>query len=398
MITPANQEKELAQSIKAQALRLGFVLAGITTPDPPPHLDVFLDWLAAGRHGEMSYLASERSLLRRGDPRQIMAECRSILVLAAPYDRPLQAGESMDKRDNAAPPFGRVAAYAWGKDYHNVLGERMQALIHYIEMQAARPVASRWYTDTGPLLERELAQRAGLGWIGKNTCLINPQLGSTFLLAEILLDLVLPPDLPFSADRCGTCTRCLQACPTACILPDRTLDARRCISYLTIESREALPPDLRPLLGEWVFGCDICQQVCPWNQRYAPEQGDPAFAFQPDVALPELAQELRLSQEEFSARFKGSPIKRSRRSGYLRNTAVAAGNVLAASTGDHPLVEALRQTLLDDPDPLVRGHAAWAAGRSGSADLHQALEQAAHQEAHPYVRGEIRAARSPKVV
>ena len=385
---PADRGYQLSQSIKAKALRLGFLLAGVTTPDPPPHLDVFHNWLAAGRHGEMGYLASERSLKRRGDPRQIMAECRSILALAVPYDRPRQANAQLQ-------PAGNVAAYAWGLDYHEVITERLQELVRFIEAQAGKPVASRLYTDTGPLLERELALRAGLGWIGKNTCLINPQHGSTFLLAEILLDLELPPDLPFSADRCGSCTRCLDACPTACILDDRTIDARRCISYLTIELKGPLPLELRPLLGEWVFGCDICQQVCPWNQRFAAELGDPAFMPRPELALPDLAHALGLNQDEFSARFKGSPVKRTRRRGYLRNAAVAAGNVLAASTSGQPLVDALRQALLDDPEPLVRGHAAWAAGRSGSVELQQALDQAGRQETDAFVCGEIDAARRP---
>src|SRR5512139_3833352 len=189
-------------------------------------------------------------------------------------------------------PGGRVAAYAWGEDYHTVLTERLQQLVVFIETHLGSPFPYRIYTDTGPLLERELAQRAGLGWIGKNTCLINPQAGSYFLLGEVLLGVALEPDAPFIADRCGSCTRCLEACPTGCILPDRTIDARRCISYLTIELKGIIPVELRPAIGNWVFGCDICQEVCPWNQRFARTQGEAAFTARPGLSTPRLVDEL----------------------------------------------------------------------------------------------------------
>ncbi|HEX9029368.1 MAG TPA: QueG-associated DUF1730 domain-containing protein, partial [Anaerolineales bacterium] len=204
----------LTQAIKAEALRLGFHLVGITSCDPPPHFAAFERWLNAGRQGEMGYLEVERSRQRRADPRQILAECRSILVLGVRYDAP-QAQSS----PGGQPGFsGRLAAYARGNDYHDVLPERLKALVAFIEEQVGHPVPNRWYTDTGPVLERDLAQRAGLGWIGKNTCLINPQQGSYLLLSEILLGLELDADLPFLPDRCGSCRRCLEACPTACIL------------------------------------------------------------------------------------------------------------------------------------------------------------------------------------
>jgi epoxyqueuosine reductase len=186
-------------------------------------------------------------------------------------------------------------------------------------------VPNRYYTDTGPLLERDLAQRAGLGWIGKNTCLINPKQGSYFLLAEILLGLELEPDPPFTTDHCGTCTRCIEACPTECILPDRTIDARRCISYLTIELKDDIPEELRPLLGEWVFGCDVCQMVCPWN-RFASPEGDAAFSPRPGRANPEPDPRAGADPEAFNRKFKNSPVKRAKRRGYLRNVAVATGN------------------------------------------------------------------------
>jgi len=340
----------LEQAIKEKARRLGFSLAGVTSPEPPPHLSTFERWLGAGRHGEMSYLADERSRARRADPHTILPECKSILVLAAPYadPEPAQASEA-----TGPSPSGRVAAYAWGDDYHNVFPPRLQELVDFIEEQVGHPVPNRYYTDTGPLLERDLAQRAGLGWIGKNTCLINPKHGSYFLLAEILLGLELEPDPPFTTDQCGTCTRCIEACPTSCILPDRTIDARRCISYLTIELKDDIPEELRPLLGEWVFGCDVCQTVCPWN-RFASPEGDASFSPRPDTPTPNLIQELALSPEAFNRKFKNSPVKRAKRRGYLRNVAVAAGNAQ-----DEATIPALERAQ-NDEEELVREHATWA--------------------------------------
>ncbi len=333
---------DLKQRIINKARQLGFFLAGVTTPEPPPHISTFENWLAQGHHGTMNYLAEERSRTRRADPRAILPECKSILVLATPYNPPAREKGTGDK--------GQVASYARGNDYHNVLPARMQELVQFIEEQAGGLVRNRWYTDTGPILERDLAQRAGIGWIGKNTCLIHPKHGSYFLLSEILLDLELEPDLPFITDHCGTCTRCLEACPTDCILPNRTIDASRCISYLTIELKEDIPPELREKMGNWIFGCDICQQVCPWN-RFAGE-GDPSFGDKNPLLA--LTDELVISTQEFNRRFKQSPVKRAKRRGYLRNVAVALGN-----TGDVYVLPVL-QKALDDEEPMVREHAKWA--------------------------------------
>ena len=232
-----------------------------------------------------------------------------------PYSNPQSAPLS----NEPDTPRGRVAAYAWGDDYHLVIPKKLQALVTFIEEQLGQPIPNRYYTDTGPLLERDLAQRAGLGWIGKNTCLIAPQQGSYFFLAEILLGLELPPDPPFTLDHCGNCTRCIESCPTGCILPNRTMDARRCISYLTIENKNEIPPELRPLLQNWVFGCDICQMACPWNNRFAPLAGYPAFAPRPGIPNPVLAEDMALSAGEFNQKFKDSPVKRAKHRGYLRN-------------------------------------------------------------------------------
>ena len=290
----------------------------------------------------MNYLATERSRARRADPQEIMPECKSILVLATPYSPP-----------SPSRAGGGVAAYARGADYHDILPPRMKEIVEFIEKQVGHPVKNRWYTDTGPLLERDLAQRAGIGWIGKNTCLINPSHGSYFLLSEILLDLDLEPDPPLVTDHCGTCTRCIEACPTDCILPDRTIDAARCISYLTIELKEDIPVELRDKIGGWTFGCDICQMVCPWN-RFAAE-GD--LAFEGEEGRPSSTEEMHLTPQAFNERFKGSPVKRAKRRGYLRNVAVALGN-----TGDMHALPVL-QYAMDDDEPMVREHAKWAIGK-----------------------------------
>jgi epoxyqueuosine reductase len=335
--------QHLKQTIQDKARQLGFVLAGVTTPDPPAHISNFENWLAQGHHGAMDYLATERSRARRADPRQILPECKSILVLATPYSPQSPHSERTGES-------GQIAAYARSEDYHDVLPARMKELVQFIEQQVGTPVQNRWYTDTGPILERDLAQRAGIGWIGKNTCLIHPCHGSYFLLSEILLDLALEPDLPFTSDHCGTCTRCIDACPTDCILPDRTIDARRCISYLTIELKDEVPEELRARMGDWVFGCDVCQQVCPWN-RFAKE-GDPVFG-EENPPHP-LTGELLITKQEFNLRFKRSPVKRAKRRGYLRNVAVALGN-----TADMHALPVL-QNALNDEEPMVREHAQWA--------------------------------------
>src|SRR5215212_9895891 len=348
-------QAEVKQVIKAKARQLGFILAGVTTPEQSSHYSTFENWLAEGYHGTMDYLAKERSRTCRATPREILPECKSILALATPYSPSLH-GRSEE--------MGKVASYAWGDDYHDVLVARMKELVQFIEEQVGEPVKSRSYTDTGPILERDLAQRAGIGWIGKNTCLINPKEGSYFLLSEIFLDLALEPDLPFVTDHCGTCTRCIEACPTDCILPNRTIDATRCISYLTIELKADIPSELREKIGGWVFGCDVCQMVCPWN-RFAGE-GDPAFGGDPELlahqapvsaslrTLPSLREELTITTQEFNQRFKRSPIKRAKRRGYLRNVAVALGN-----TGNMHALPVLSRAL-EDPEPMVREHAKWA--------------------------------------
>jgi epoxyqueuosine reductase len=346
----------LKQAILNETSRLGFILAGVTTPDPPSHLSAFENWLAQGKHGTMGYLADQQSRARRAEPRLILPGCKSILVLAFPYSKPSLSPISLLKLGEGQGVRGQIAAYAWGDDYHLVIPERLQKLVSFIEEQAGHPVPHRWYTDTGPILERDLAQRAGLGWIGKNTCLIHPRQGSYFLIAEILLGIELEPDAPFQTDPCGTCTRCLEACPTQCILPDRTIDARRCISYLTIELKEEIPTELRSSIGHWIFGCDVCQTVCPWN-RFAAPDGDPALAARNDILNPNLIHELEITSEEFNRKFKNSPVKRAKRRGYLRNVAVALGN------SKDPAANPALKKALKSPEPVVQEHAKWALER-----------------------------------
>ncbi len=365
----------------------------MTTPEPPDHLEVYERWLWRGFQGEMSYMGSERAVAHRHDPRLLLPECRSIIVLGARYP------SSPANRSPGDGWRGKVAAYAWGSDYHEVLPVHMERLVAFMQDLAGTSFASRCVTDSAPLLERELAQRAGLGWIGKNTCLIHPQKGSFFLLAEILLGLELVPDTAFTADRCGTCTRCLDACPTGCIQPDRTLDARRCLAYLTIELKGAIPPELRPSLGEWVFGCDICQQVCPWNARFSNPQTTrenvdllPGLSARPGVPDPNLVEELLLDSDGFNQKFRHSALKRAKRRGYARNIAVALGNQATAKVNSgqyQKAVTALSRALVDDPEPLVRSHAAWALGRIKNTASREALAQAVQAESDETVLQEI---------
>jgi epoxyqueuosine reductase len=338
---------DLVSHLKAFARSLGFAFVGLTPPEPPPHLAEYNDWLARNFHGEMNYLAAERARERRANPRRVLPDCKTILVAALPY----------------APARGEpIAAYAIGDDYHDVIPRKLRELVAWLEGEVGHAIAHRIYTDTGPLLERELAQRAGLGWIGKNTMLINPRGGSYFLLGEVLMDFELPPDPPFTADHCGTCTRCIDACPTEAILPDRILDSRRCISYLTIELKGSIPRELRGHCSSWVFGCDVCQMVCPWNLRFAASlTPDPELS--PRDAPPlNLADELSLTPEQFNAKYKGTPIKRARRKGYLRNIAVALGN-----GGGEEATAALEKSLETETEPLIREHAEWATNKIRNA-------------------------------
>ena len=375
------QKSTTTQPILDEALRLGFMLSGITTPGTPPHINSYEKWLELGRHGDMGYLSIPQARILRANPTLVFPETRSILVLGMPYPSPSSIPLPGDGHLH-----GRIAAYAWGDDYHLIVPVRLKILADFITKQFGNESLSHGFTDTAPILERDLAQRASLGWIGKNTCLIDPHHGSYFLLAELFLSLDLEPDPPFIHDRCGTCKRCIQACPTRCILPDRTLDAGRCISYLTIEKKGPISRDLRPMMGDWVFGCDICQAVCPWNKRFGGLPGDLAFAPRPDVPFPDLGKELALSVHEFNQKFRHSPVQRPHRRGYLRNVAIALGNSKSSEA-----LPALEQALLTEPEALVRGAAAWALHQIDTPAAHLALSKAERGESDPAVLDEINA-------
>jgi epoxyqueuosine reductase len=368
--------------IRAEAARLGFSLSGVTTPAPPPHIDAYTGWLARGQHAQMAYLNTERSRSARANPLEVFDNARSVVVLGMRYPDPRAIP---DARPGEA--CGRVAAYAWGDDYHETIPARLAPLAELLKAQLEEPFQSKTYTDTGPVLERDLAQRAGLGWAGKNTCLISPHAGSYYLLAEIFTSAEILPGPALQTDLCGSCTRCIQACPTGCILPNRTIDAGRCISYLTIENKGVIAPQLRPKLADWIFGCDICQMVCPWNIRFSDLAAGEAFAPRADVPRPPLRAELRLTPQEFNRKFKNSPLRRAKRRGYLRNVAVALGN-----QPDSAALPDLGWSLLAEPEPLVRAHVAWALGQTGGAPARQVLDKALRGEPDPGVIQEIRAA------
>jgi len=364
----------LTSSLRRHARELGFDLVGIAPADPLEGVQFYARWLALGYAGEMEYL--KRHLDRRHDPRKLVAGARSVICVGMKYHQP--AAPTPDALS------GTLACYARGDDYHDVVKARLADLWHYVVAAAGNAPRGRCYVDTAPVLERELASRAGLGWRGKNTCLINSRQGSFFFLGEIITDLVLEYDQPAVA-RCGTCTRCLEACPTEAFPEPYLLDARRCLSYLTIEHRGPIPLALRSKLGNRVLGCDVCQDVCPWNRRVtrAPE---PAFAPREGLDPASLIDLLRLDAEAFSARFRRHPAKRPKRRGLLRNVAVALGNSGCQEAVPH-LVRALT-----DAEPLIRSHAAWALGQLGGAEAHRGLSHALELESDEEVMQEIQAA------
>ena len=309
-----------AATLKDIARECGFELAGIAAAAPSPDFDRFESWRAAGMAGEMRYLTDYRGD-RRSDPRALLPSAKSILCVAKLYNTPHpHTAEVTD------PDRGWISRYAWGADYHDVLCAGLEQIVDRLRAIVAEPFEWKICVDTAPLLERSYARAAGLGWIGKNTCLINQQIGSWLFVGELLLSLDLAADTP-PPDRCGTCTRCIDACPTDALVPDAhggcTLDARRCISYLTIERRGDIPADLAPQMGNHVFGCDICQDVCPWNLR-APATSEASFA--PAHFAPPLDELAALTSEEFRARFRHSPVARTKHAGIVRNASIAAAN------------------------------------------------------------------------
>ena len=333
---------DFEQAIRDQARALELDGCRFTTAQPPASAPHFRNWLDDQRHGEMSWLARQPD--RRTDPQRVLPGARSIVMVAAVYE-----GSSSP---SPASSSGYVAFYARHADYHDLLGERLKSLTHVINQLGGPDTRSICYTDTGPVLERDLAQRAGLGFIGKHTNLISRQHGNWLLLGEILTTLQLRADPP-ERNRCGSCVRCLAACPTQAITAPFQLDARRCLSYLTIELKGPIPLAFRPALGNRIFGCDDCLAVCPWN-RFAQAGALMRQHRRSDLAAPDLLELLALDEAGFKARFAGTPIYRSKRRGLLRTVCVALGN-----TGDATALPALAQ-VASESDPLLQEHAQWA--------------------------------------
>jgi epoxyqueuosine reductase len=363
---------DLTRRVKEEAHRLGFERVGIAPARRSPRAGFLDRWLAAGMHGEMDYLA--RNPARRANPGEVLSGARSVIVVGLSYASP----PVPDGRQGIAP---HVSVYARGRDYHDVAGPPLKELLGFLRREAGAAVDGRAYVDTGPTLERDLGARAGIGWVGRNTMLLDRR-GSWFFLAEIIVDVELAPDREVE-DLCGTCTACVDACPTGALLEGTRMDARRCISYLNIELRGSIPREQRADLGAHLFGCDICQEVCPWNARAVPAERA-EFAASASVQTLTLAALLRLTPEAFSTAFRGSPLKRARRSGIARNAAVVLGNL-----GDREATSALAAALGGHDDPHVRGHAAWALGALGGAPARLALERARGAEPTQEVEDEI---------
>jgi len=443
---PGHAPARLAHDIRACALRLGFDAAGITSLRRSDHAAFFHDWLDRGRHGDMHWLARPDAVAARIDPPSRWPELRSAIVVTMAYGtgngrdaRPAAmvattddgSGDTSDAEPAASratpsddrPPAGAsaqkagadvsrgiIARYARGRDYHRGMKKKLLALLHEVEAIVGRELpAARAYVDTGPVLERELARRAGLGWFGRNTMLIHPRRGSYFFLGVLLVELDLEGDTPVVRDHCGTCNACVEACPTSALLGRDAagapvIDATRCISYLTIEHDGPIPNELRPLIGNRVFGCDICQEVCPFPRKFASPSAEPSFAargpgeppigveklpsdgWHPGTRSPSLMDLMALDEAGWEAFSRGSALRRAGRAGFLRNVAVALGN-----WGSVEAVPAL-VSALSDTDPLVRGHAAWALGEVGSPEAVRALESRVSSEDDPFVRSELEAA------
>src|SRR5213080_254480 len=330
---------ELKAQLVSFARQIGFDSCRIAVCNPPAHATEFRKWLRQDAHGEMNYM--QRGEEKRCDPQKVLPGAKSIVVLALNYFQGHAA--------HRAAATGKIARYAWGDDYHDVIAAKLTKLGQFLSGFGGQ---QKSYVDTGPILERDHAAQAGIGWHGKNTMLIDEGRGTWFFLAEVLTTLELPPDQPVR-DRCGTCERCIKACPTGAITAPHRLDARRCISYLTIELKGSIPLELRPLIADRIFGCDDCLDVCPWN-RFAQTSHETAFSARESTNGMSLREYLELTDAEFRQLFKQSPIKRIKRRGFLRNVCVALGNI-----GDWSDIPALQRAAAD-PEPLIAEHAAWA--------------------------------------
>ncbi len=383
---------QVTLGLREEAKRLGFEVFGIGHLNPSEHMEFFDRWLARKHHGEMEYLERPDTRERRAFPSSSFSGARSVIVVGHEYvgRAPTGAESSPTARlradriskieDEGVPPHPKaeavIARYARGSDYHHIIPPRLEKMLMWLDRQIEGGVRGRALVDTAPVFERELARRAGMGWFGRNTMLIHPRRGSFFVLGLLMVDVDLETTGPCIEDHCGTCHACIDECPTGALLGREesgapAIDARRCISYLTIELKGPIPHQYRSAIGNRVFGCDICQEVCPWNKRFSQGDGDPAYrASSPPELLVDLAKEIfDMSEKEYQRRYRGSPLSRPRRKGMLRNLFVGIGNAIREGvlTSDQK-AEAIRvlAAALNDPQPLVRGHAAWALGQAAN--------------------------------
>ncbi len=367
----------LTQRIKAHGTALGFDLVGVSRVRDTMHRESFAEWLRRGYHGEMGYMP--RTAEKRMHPGEFLPWARSIVSVAVNYSTPhSRAAEAGGIR-------GWISRYAWGDDYHDVMQAKLERLLEHVRHEAGREIQGRIFVDSGAVMDREAGAGGGIGWYGKNTNLLSMTIGSFFFLGELFLGLDLEYDRPIR-DRCGQCRLCLDACPTNAFVGPYVLDARKCISYLTIELKGSIPRDLRQLMGTHIFGCDICQDVCPYNTTVKPTK-EQAFHPRQGLHAPELLSLLSLTEGEFKVKFAGSPILRAKRRGFLRNVCVALGNLRRPEA-----VPALVAALQTDPDALVRGHAAWALGRIRTQEAGERLQKARARETDPTALEEIRLA------
>lgn len=375
--TTAAGRAQLTTAVKRLAPEHGLTVAAVTTAEPFHELEPMLtEHIAQGHMAGLDWFTAERARFSL-DPRNLHPTARSLIAVGIAYWS-LDPGKPDD-----GVPRGRISRYAWGLDYHDLLKTRMTTFLAAIEDLAGRSIESRLLVDTARIVDRAVAARAGLGWYGKHACIIVPGHGSWVMLGSLLLDLELDPDPPIDHD-CGRCQICLNRCPTGAIVAPYTIDTPRCLSFQTIEQRGAIPRELRPLLGDWVFGCDVCQDVCPYTKAARPAT-DPAF--QPRSlanAYPDLRWLLQIDQAEFRTVYRGTPVTRAKRRGLARNAAVALGNI-----GNPDDVSVLIEALTNHDEPLVRGHAAWALGRLGGAAARTALDRRRHFEPDETVREEI---------
>lgn len=342
----------LEAEIKAGARDLGFVVSGIAKPDSPPHYPNFLGWLEQGCHAGMTYMARPQAIEYRQDPHRLLEECQSVLCLALPYPTPPARA-----RLPVSSPNGTISNYALLSDYHQVVLARLTRLSQLVDTLARRSVTSFGCVDTSPILEKDYAQHAGLGWIGRNSLLVSRQFGTWMFLSELLLDLPLQADAPYPNDACGDCRRCVMACPTKAIRPDRSVDARRCLSYLTIEHRGAIPVEFRAAMGKRIFGCDTCQVICPVNRQLNLE--DFPYVFEP-ILEPgvDLLDAFKRTEAEFKQVYAETPVMRAKYAGFRRNVAIALGN-----SGSSEAIPTLSTAAAEDPDPVIREAAAWSLTR-----------------------------------